>query len=166
LVKTAKQYELMEIDIKENIPRVFILFLQTAHAVEKYCDKELYFKEGLSMPQLAVLQILKANGGTMMPSAIATLMLVEKHNITALVGRMSRDGLVKVDRGLCSDRRQVDIVLTDKGRRALKKALPVNKEITDQIMANIGENDVTSLEKLLKVLRINAKEGLARSFDN
>ena len=162
--KTAKRHKLVEINIKENVPRVFILFLQTAHTVQKYCDKELYYKEGLYMPTLAVLQILNDNGGTMMPSAIATLMLVEKQSITALVGRMSRDGLVRVERGLCSDRRHVNVILTDRGRRVLEKALPVNKEITDQIMANLGENDVTSLENLLKKLRVNAKEGLAHTF--
>jgi MarR family transcriptional regulator, 2-MHQ and catechol-resistance regulon repressor len=160
LGKTPKQHQLVEVNIKENIPRVFILFLQTAHAVEKYCDKELYFKERLSMPQLAVLQILNDNGGTMMPSAIAMLMLVEKHNITVLVDRMSRDGLVMVERGLCSDRRKVNVILTDEGRRVLKKALPVNEKIIKRIMANIDEDTAISLEKNLKILRLNASKEL------
>lgn len=96
--KTVKATKIVEIGIQETLPRVFVLFLQTAHAVEKYTDKELYFKAGLSMPKLAVLQILKTNGGTMMPSTIAAWMLVEKHNMTTLIDRLRRDELVRVER--------------------------------------------------------------------
>lgn len=164
MIKVAKQSNIIEIDIKDTVPRVFMLFLQTAHAVEKYCDSELYFKEGLSMPKLAVLQILRKNGGTMMPSTIADWMLVARHNMTTLVDRLSKDGLVKVERGLFTDRRQVHVILTDKGRRTLKHASPVNQRIVKNVMANLDEDMVISLEQLLRILRQNAVEGLDRIY--
>ena len=160
MAKSAKPTKIVEVDIKENIPRTFILFLQTAHAVEKYCDKELYFKEGLSMPKLAFLQILKRNGGTMNPSTIASWMLVERHSITTLVDRLNRDGLIRVERGLCRDRREVHVILTEKGRKALKKASASNQKIIKKMMSNIDEDAAACLEKILKILRINAVEGL------
>ena len=158
--KTVKPTKIIEIGIQETLPRVFVLFLQTAHAVEKYTDKELYFKAGLSMPKLAVLQILKTNGGTMMPSTIAAWMLVEKHNMTTLIDRLRRDELVRVERGTQADRRVAQVILTDKGRQTLKQASPVNQKIIQKIMANLDEDTAASLEKVLKILRINAVEGL------
>jgi DNA-binding MarR family transcriptional regulator len=164
MVSSAKQSKIFEIDIKETIPRVFVLFLQTAHAVEKYCDSELYFRAGLSMPKLAVLQILQNNGGTMMPSAIADLMLVARHNMTTLVDRLSKEGLVKVERGLYTDRRQVHVILTAKGRKALKTAAPVNQRIIKKVMADVDDNSATSLEQVLRILRLNAVDGLGQIY--
>jgi len=91
--KHAKSAKIQEIRVKGTLPRIFILFLQTAHAIEKFADRDLYFKAGLSLPKLALLWILEANGGTMIPSAIAVNMLVEKHSVTPLVDRLKRDGL-------------------------------------------------------------------------
>ncbi len=162
MAKAAKHSTIVEIDIKEIIPRVFILFLQAAHAVQKYYDSELYFKAGLSMPKLAVLQVLDANGGTMMPSKIADRLIVAKHNITTLVGRLNKDGLVRVERGLFADRRQAHVILTDKGRKALKQTQPLNKKLIKEIMDRIDKNAAISLEQVLKILRQNAVEGLDR----
>ncbi len=159
-MKTVKPSKILEINVQKTIPRVFVLFLQTAHAIEKYGEKELYLKEGLSLPKFIVLGILEANGGTMMPSRIARLMLREKHDITAFVDRLSRDGLVRVERGIFTDRREVHIILTDKGRQVVKRARPVFQKVTDKIMAGIDENSAASLEQLLKALRLHAVEGL------
>ncbi len=164
MVKGAKQSSIIEIDIEDTIQRVFMLLLQTSHAVEKYTDSELYFKEGLSMPKLAVLQILQKNGGTMMPSTIADWMLVARHNMTTLVDRLNRDGLVRVERGIFTDRRQVHVILTDKGRKTLKHASPVSQRIVKNVMANLDEDMVGSLKQLLRILRQNAVEGLDRIY--
>ena len=164
MVRSAKQSRIIEVDIKETIPRVFMLFLQTAHAVEKYCDSELFFKAGLSMPKLAVLQILDKNGGTMMPSTIADWMLVARHNMTTLVDRLSKDGLVTVERGAFADRRQVHVTLTAKGRKTLKQASPLNQKIVKNVMAKIDEDTAISLEQALIILRINAVDGLDRIY--
>ena len=146
--KAAERFEISEIDIKDTIERVFITFLQTAHAVQKYYDKELFLKADLSMPKHAVLHILEIHGGTMMPSTIADLMLVERHNMTTLVDRLNRDGLVKVERGMQRDRRVVHIILTDKGRQALKRAQPLNQRLSEKVMANIDDDTAESLEKV------------------
>ena len=159
-MKAAKPSKIEEIRIKESIPRVFVLLLQTAHVVEKYCESELYYKAGLSMSKLGALWVLEANGGSLMPSKIALLTLLENQTITALVDRLSKEGLVRVERKANSDRRQVKVILTDKGRQALKRGPQVYAKLMKKVMANLNENAADSLEQLLKIIRLNAAEKL------
>ncbi|GAI79040.1 unnamed protein product, partial [marine sediment metagenome] len=98
-------------------------------------------------------------GGTMTPSEIAEWTFRERHNITTLINRMKRDGLVRVERNN-RDKRFFSVSLTAKGRKVLKQAMPVAREIVNQVMLSISEGDAVLLEKSLRVLRQNAHDGL------
>ena len=149
---------LIEIEHKDDTLSTFILFVQTAQAVLKYADAYLHRKERLSVSKLIVLKAL-AKSGSMMPSRIAEWTNTERHNITALVNRMKQDGLVTAERD-SSNRRLVNIKLTDKGREVLSKAMPVAQKVVDQVMSSINEGDATLLKERLTTLRQNAHHGL------
>ena len=149
----------IDVDHEDAILRTFILFVQTARAVLKYIDADLYRKARLSIIKLIVLRALASNSRVMTPSEIAEWTQTERHNITALIGRMRRDGLVAAERN-SSDKRFVNVTLTDKGREALNRATPVAEEIVDQVMSSIDEGDAALLEKHLRTLRQNAHQGL------
>ena len=150
---------MIDIDHEDNILRAFILYIQTGQAVLKYADAHLYRKARLSTIKLIVLQALAGNNGVMSPSEIAEWTQTERHNITALVGRMRQDGLVITERN-SRDKRVVNIKLTDKGREVVMQAMPVAREIVDNVMSSITERDAALLEKRLRVLRQNAHNGL------
>ena len=150
---------MIDIDHEDNILRAFILFVQTGQAVLKYADAHLYRKARLSTIKLIVLQALASNNGVMSPSEIAEWTKTERQNITALVGRMRQDGLVIAERN-SRDKRVVNIKLTDKGREVIMQAMPVAREIVDNVMSSITERDAALLEKRLRVLRQNAHNGL------
>ena len=141
--------------------RTFILFVQTADAVLKYSDAHFYKKARLSSIKYTTLRILAVNGGTMTPSEIARWTLREKHNITTLIDRLERDELIVTERSK-KDRRSINVILTDKGREVLDQAIPVARDIVNQVMSSTSKNDVVELEKLLGVLRQNAHAGLER----
>jgi len=149
----------IDVDHEDAVLRTFILFVQTAQAVLKYTDTHLYRKARISTIRLIALRALASNNGVMTPSRIAELTQTEPHNITALIGRMRRDGLVTAERN-SSNKRLVNITLMDKGREMLNRAMPVAKEIVDQVMLSIDEGDATLLEKHLRTLRQNACDGL------
>ena len=153
-----KIHKLPRVDHEDPILRTFMLFRQTADAVKKYTDALLY-KVGLSSIKFIVLQVLARNGGTMTPSTIAHWTLRERHNITTLVDRMKRDGLVKAKRNRM-DRRSINITLTKKGRELLEEHTPLSRDIVKQVMSSISEDDVALLEKLLGVLSQNTETGL------
>jgi len=151
--------KLIDVDHDDNILRTFILFVQTARTVLKYADTHLYRKARLSLIKLIVLQVLARDNGVMTPSEVAEWTQTERHNVTALVNRMRRDRLITTERN-SSDKRLVNVTLTDKGREVLSQAMPVAREIVDHVMSSISEDDAVVLEKLLSVLRQNAHGGL------
>ena len=149
----------MDVDHEDAVVRAFVLFVQTARAVLKYADAHMYRKARLSIIKLIVLRALASNNRVMMPSEIADWTQTERHNITALIKRMRQDGLVTAERS-SSNKRLVNITLTDKGREVLNRAMPVAAEIVDQVMLSIDEGDAVRLEKPLRLLRKNAHQGL------
>ena len=149
----------IDVALDDIILRTFILFVQTAHTILKYADARLYRQTGLSVIKFIVLNGLAFNGGSMRPSEIAEWTYRERHNITTLVDRLKQDGFVKTTRNN-ADKRLVNVKLTDKGREALNRAMPVAREIVDQVMLSISEDDTVLLEKTLRVLRQNAHSGL------
>lgn len=153
-----RSMKLIDVNLEDTKSRAFILFVQTADAVLKYADARFYMT-GLSLMKFVVLQILAVNGGTMTPSEIAEWTLRERHSITTLVDRMRKDGLVKTEPH-STDKRSINVTLTDKGREVLSHAAPAAQEIVNQVMLSIGEGDAAALEKSLIVLRQNAHHGL------
>ncbi len=152
-------HRLIDVNHDDTILGTFILFVQTARAVLKYTDADLYRKARLSTIKLIVLRALASNNRAMTPSEIAEWTQTERHNITALINRMRRDGLVTAERN-SSDKRLVNITLTDKGREVLNRCMPMAKEIVDQVMLSIDEDDAALLGKYLRTLRQNAHQGL------
>ena len=149
----------IDVDHEDAVLRTFILFMQTARAVLKYADTHLYRKAHLSTIKLIALQALASNNGVMTPSEVAEWTQTERHNITALMDRMRRDGLVTTERN-SSDKRLVNVTLTDKGREVFMQTMPVAREIVNHVMLSISEGDAVRLEKPLRLLRQNAHDGL------
>jgi MarR family 2-MHQ and catechol resistance regulon transcriptional repressor len=150
---------LIDVDHEDTILRSFILFVQTAYAILKYADAHLYRKAHLSVVKLVVMRTIASNNGVITPSELAKWTQTERHNITTVVERMKRDGLIRTERNP-RNRRFVNISLTDKGREVLTQAMPVAREIVDQVMSSISEDDALLLEKSLRALRQNAHLGL------
>ena len=150
---------LIQVDHHDIVLRTFILFVQTAHGVLKYGDAHFYGKSRLSVIKFIALQALAINGGTMTLSEIAEWTYRERHNITTLVERLKRGGLVTAERDN-RNRRFVNVTLTDKGWEVVSRSTPVARDIVNKVMLSISEGDAALLEKLLSALRQNAHEGL------
>jgi DNA-binding MarR family transcriptional regulator len=127
--------------------------------VLKYADTHLYREADLSISKLIVMRILASNKKPMTPSEIANWTKTERHNITTLIKRMKRDGLIVAERNP-RDRRFVSVSLTDKGYEILRQAMLVAREIVDQVMSSISVDDALLFEKSLRTLRQNAHYGL------
>jgi DNA-binding MarR family transcriptional regulator len=163
-MRKSARYEdtLIEVDHEDAILSTFILFVQTAQEVLKYADAHLHRKTHLSVAKLIVLQTLAGSGRAMTPSEIARWTNTERNNITALISRMKREGLVATEHD-SSDRRFVNVEMTDKGREVLSRATPVAREVVNQVMSSMTEGDAALLKEKLRILRQNAHHGLARS---
>jgi len=149
---------MIEIQHSNTTIRTFILFMQTTYSVLKYADAYFYRKCRLSIIKFIALMVLSTNG-TMTPSELAIWTNTERHNITTLIKRLKKLGMVNVKRNQ-RDKRYLNITLTDEGKRTLNEAIPVAREILDQVMLSLDDDDALRLEESLKYLRQNAVDGL------
>jgi len=150
---------LMEIYQADNILRGYMIFAKSAAKVMKYADARLREETGFSFIKYMVLHTIAANGETLTPSEIANRTSRNRNDITTLVQRLARDGLVVTERS-DRDKRFVNVTLTDKGRGMLPQTISVVKGIADQVMLSITEANAVVLEKLMGVLGQNADDGL------
>jgi DNA-binding MarR family transcriptional regulator len=82
------------------------------------------------------------------------------HNVTTLVKRMKREGLLETERNE-NDKRSVKIKITDRGQAVLQGAMPAAQQVIDRLMSSITPDEALSLENILRVIRRNAYDGLA-----
>ena len=139
--------------------RVFVSFIRTCRAVTKYYDAQLYRAMRFSIVKLAVLAALDFRGGTTSPSDIARITCTERNNVTTLIRRMSKEGLVQVERN-GSSKRGVSVTLTDLGREVFERARLVPREVRDQVLSLIDKDDLKALERALETIRHNALLGI------
>jgi len=137
----------------------FILFIQASRVVNKYYNTFLQRNLGLSVSQFAILTVLNDNGGIMNPSAIADITFTERHNITVIVDRMKKAGMVMTERDP-HDKRLVNVMLTDKGREVCSNAKPVAYECIQQIVSVLSDDNAILIQRPLRILRQTAKDGL------
>ena len=150
---------ILEINHSEPIGKTLMLLTQTSRLISKYIDAYFYQKANISFTKFMALKVLASGNGVMNPTQLAEWTQTELHNITTLVARLKKDGLVYTNRSDI-DNRKVNVILTDKGRKVLSEATPVAKELIDKIMSSITKTDAVELSKMLEVLRDNAYIGL------
>ena len=150
---------MIDIKVENNTLRTFMVFAQAARETMKYSDNYLFRKAGVSLIRFIVLKALSLSEGGLKPTELADWTQTERHNITTLVDRMTREGLITVSKNPY-DKRSVVVNLTDKGRDTLERSTPIAGEIVDQMMSSISEKDIAYMERVMKVMRKNAHQGL------
>ena len=121
--------------------------------------KDSLSKEDITHQQFNILRILRGSH----PKPLSTLQIRERmldkmSDTSRIVDRLVTKGLVK--KTTCSkDKRLVDVTITEKGQKLLKKIDNESDHIAE-IMANLSENEAETLSSLLDKLRLseNGKE--------
>jgi DNA-binding MarR family transcriptional regulator len=150
---------MINVDKGNPVSDSFNLFIEAAITTQKYADSTFYRRAGISIPKYSFLKILSTAEHAVTPSEIARKTFRERHDITTLMQRMKRDGLVDITPST-TDRRSVIITLTEKGREKLDQAEPVAEEIINQVMSKIGKTNMASMNKILNTLKQNSIDGL------
>jgi len=114
--------------------------------------KELFAAEDITPQQFNILRILRGSH----PQPLSTLQIRERmldkmSDTSRIVDRLIMKGLVK--KGTCkSDRRLVDVLITDKGKKMLER-LDNRDEELDKILGNLSEKEAAILSDLLDKIR-------------
>ena len=114
--------------------------------------KRFFDEEDITAQQYNILRILRGS----FPQPLSTLqirerMLEKMSDTSRIVDRLVAKGLVK--KIVCrKDRRLVDVIIADKGKKLLEK-LDAQQAEMDAIMGSLSEDEAHSLSNLLDKLR-------------
>lgn len=125
------------------------LLIASARITEPW-EKFLKAHADLTNNQYNVLRILRGSHPTRLAcSEIAGRMISRDPDITRLIDRLSRRGLVTRVRGR-QDRRVVEVALTDKGREILRGVDPHVNRMPKAVLGHLGPRKLKQLGQLLE----------------
>jgi DNA-binding MarR family transcriptional regulator len=124
----------------------YLTFQRTYNIVNRTVSKRLA-RWGLSVPKYGV--IIQLYDHESLPlTEISKLIFCGNSNLTALIDRMERDGLVqRVNHG--TDRRIKEIRLTEKGRELAPKVIGEYRPFLHQMMSCFSPDEQKTLSDLL-----------------
>jgi DNA-binding MarR family transcriptional regulator len=104
--------------------------------------------ERLTLPQFDVLAQLHRRPKGMTAGELTKELLVTAGNVTGIVDRLVRLGLVH-RRAVPEDRRVVRIVLTPRGRGMMRRAIPRHRRDVETILGRVPAGDLAALRRVL-----------------
>jgi len=113
---------------------------------------KLFFeKADLTTQQFNILRILRGAGEPLSTLQIRQRMLDKMSDTSRIVDRLIKKGLTK--KVICkSDRRLVDVTITEKGLKLLEKLDEMQPDL-DRIIQSINESEARELNNLLDKIR-------------
>jgi len=138
------------IDRRRNI---WELLNRSNVVLTKYADMRLLKEIGISYKQFMVLYILDRIGVTATVTQIAGLLDRNPNTLSTILDRMEKSGLVKKIRDK-KDRRLVNVVMMQKGKNKLTKAMELGWAMLEKLSSPFSEEELQTYtlltEKLLK----------------
>ncbi|HUG52888.1 MAG TPA: MarR family transcriptional regulator [Vicinamibacteria bacterium] len=104
--------------------------------------------EPLTLPQFDVVAQLHRRPAGMTSRELTRELLVTAGNVTGLVERLARMGLVE-RRPVPEDRRAVRLVLTPRGRRVARRAIPRHRRDLEGLLSSLSPQELALLRSLL-----------------
>lgn len=113
--------------------------------------KNLFEQHGLTSQQFNILRILRGAGQPLSTLQIRQRMLDKMSETSRIVDRLILKGVVKKVTSK-TDKRLVDVSITDKGKKLLAK-LDEHQDEMDGVLSNLSDSEAKTLNKLLDKIR-------------
>lgn len=144
--------------------RTWLRLLACTNLVEREVRGRLRDRFDTTLPRFDVLAQLDAaareSKGDLTMSDLSRRLMVTNGNLTSLIGRLVREGLVKRET-LPSDRRTQIVRLTAAGKSTLDAMTPEHQRWIDSLFAELNPADRARLYELLGKLRTSVQNTLA-----
>ena len=137
-------------NFKSEHQRAIINFIYTYNWITEKL-KAIFDKEGLTMQQFNILRILRGSDKPLSTLQIRERMLDKMSDTSRLVDRLLIKGLVR--KLVCkTDKRLVDVTITDLGRSLLQK-IDLQEPEMNAIMEPLSAEEALTLNTLLDKIR-------------
>lgn len=143
--------EIKQVKFENERQKAILNIIYTANWISSIQHK-IFKKNKLTAPQYNVLRILRGKSPEPLTvSSIQERMLDKMSNASRLVDKLVEKGLA--ERSTCLyDRRQVDVVITEKGQKLLKHMEPELSDFHNNTMV-LSEKDAQSVNSALDKIR-------------
>lgn len=137
--------------------RLWLRLLTSASLIEVEIRQRLREHFGTTLPRFDLLaQLERAEDGLLL-GELSRRMMVSNGNVTGLVERLVRAGLIERN-ALEADRRAVRVRLTPKGRRAFDEMAAAHAEWIGELFAGLNEADQLAIWSRLGGLKQSVLE--------
>ena len=119
----------------------------TTQALEKAAGR-VFRPLGLTSAQFNVLNLLAVSPQGMRASDLASALIVDPSNVTGLLRRMKKEGLLE-ELENAGDRRQYIVGLSPKGRSVWRRAHPQYERCLASLVAPFSQAEVAVAEQVL-----------------
>jgi DNA-binding MarR family transcriptional regulator len=142
----------------------FIQIYITIRNLYKYFDTVINENTEISTIQLSVLHAITENDGSMRASDIARWLGTKRHNITTLIRRMEKSGVVTVKIAK-TNRRLVQVYITEKGNLIFNNSLPIAKEAIDNVMCTFSNDELVQMQNLCAMMSASVDRAKGKKKD-
>jgi len=118
--------------------------------------RDLFQEFGVTEQQWRVLRVLWEQKH-LTSAKISILTLLPSPSLVGILDRLEKKELVKRLRS-SSDRREINIIITDKGRKLQSEVMPKVKKIQDQLKVILTDPEWRELNKSLEKIRSKVKQ--------
>jgi|TARA_B100001079_G_scaffold76482_1_gene65820 DNA-binding MarR family transcriptional regulator len=125
------------------------LVVRTARTMKKALDAKLS-EYGLTTSQLTVLNALAKEDGLSL-SVVGKRVYLDKPAITGLADRLEKDNFVE-RRRTSTDRRVIQLFLTDKGSNLLQELDEIATKVDQQLVSVLAPKELTEFRNLLNCI--------------
>jgi len=132
----------------KNNDRLIFLLGQARHRIMTSLDKSLLKTAGITSAQSGALFYLMKKNGCLLRELSQGLML-DSSAITGMVDRLEKKKLIK-RQSSTSDRRAINIYLTESGHEAAAKALSVVKKYNNAIKKGYSSDEIHVFRRILQ----------------
>lgn len=140
-------------DKEERTLDSFIKLMRASETINNKLNRHLA-EANLTASQFGVLEALY-HLGSLNQRSLAEKLLKSGGNITMVIDNLEKSDLVVRKRDP-KDRRSIQIYLTDKGKKLIKRFFPEHLERIMEIFDSISEKDKTELSRICKQLGLDS----------
>lgn len=128
--------------------RFIFLIGQAQNRLFTRLDQALMKTAGITAAQSGALYYLMEHDGCLL-NELSKALLLDKSAITGLVDRLENKGLVERCKAV-SDRRAINLQLTEAGKTAVRKCLGVTMEFNDAIKEGLSVEEIGTFSMILQ----------------
>lgn len=135
--------------------RTWLRLLSCETVIEQQLRARFRRRFSVTLPQFDVLSELERAGRQMTMSELSRELMVSNGNVTGVIDRLEKSGLVSRSRA-DHDRRIQHIELTDTGRARFAEMAQSHEQWIDGLLAGLSAGDMANLQQLLLKARESA----------